>query len=286
MSIERAHHEKVVKYYDLAQRFYELLWCGETMGLHYGIWTPDTKNRKEAIIKENEILADLTEAKNGDLVLDAGCGVQGSGVWLAKNRGAKVVGLNIARSQLKIGNDLAQKRGAFPQLDFVQGDFQILPFVDNSFDVFWSLESIEHATNIDGLIEEAARVTRPGGRIAIAATFKGRENISEEEQRQLQVGFDVAGAFNDFRTAYTVAEVMREKGFANVTNFDRTKDVMKSAREMTRMCRWGLPVAKVLAALHAVSPIIAQNNQWGLYQEELFKSGATSYNILIGQKPK
>lgn len=286
MNAERLHREKVIQYYDLAQRFYELLWCGDTMGLHYGIWTPDTKNRKEAIIKENEILADLTGVKNGDLVLDAGCGVQGSGVWLAKNRGAKVVGLNIVRSQLKIGKDLAQKRSVSSKLDFVQGDFHILPFADNSFDVFWSLESIEHATNIEGFIGEAYRVTRPGGRIAIAATFRGRKDISEKEQRQFQVGLDVSGAFNDFRTANAVGEVMRAKGFTNVTNFDRTENVMKSAREMTRMCRWGLPVAKVLATFGAVSPIIAKNNQWGLYQEELFKSGATSYNILVAQKPK
>lgn len=285
MSIERAHREKIVRYYDLAQRFYELLWCGDTMGLHYGIWTPDTKNRKEAIIKENEILADLTEVKNGDLILDAGCGVEGSGVWLAKNRGAKVVGLNIVPSQLKIGEDFAQKKGVSPQLDFTQGDFQTLPFADNSFDVFWFLESIEHATDIDNLIKEAFRVTRPGGRIAIAATFKGREDISEEEQRQLRVGLDVAGAFNDFRTADAVGKVMKEEGFVNVANFDKTEDIMRSAKEMTRMCRWGLPVAKVLATLGAVSPVIAQNNQWGLYQEKLFKSGATSYNILIGQKP-
>lgn len=286
MRNEAEHTKRVVDYYDTTQRFYELLWSGNSFGLHYGLWTADVVNRQQAILKENQTLAHLAKIDEKSVVLDAGCGVMGSGMWLAKEMGATVVGLNVVHKQLVRGKELAEKRGLLEKLPAVEGDFQRLPFTDESFDVFWSLESIEHATDIEALVNEAKRVLRPGGRMIIAATFKGRDELTTEEQRQINVGLEAAGCFNDFRTAEEVSEVLRNVGFSSVQNRDVTDQVMPSAEEIHKMCRWGFPVAKLLAALHITSPILTVNNEWGIYQKGLFKSGATSYNVLLAEKPK
>src|SRR3989344_70134 len=285
MNQEREHRQKVINYYNTAQPYYEWFWYGKSLGLHYGLWTEGVSNRQEAIIKENEVLADLARVERGDLVLDAGCGVGGSGIWLARERGARVVGFNIVKKQLTIGKELAKKRKLSESLEFVRGDYQQLPFDADTFDVFWSLESIEHATNIEQFTKEAFRVLKPGGRIVVAGTFTGRKDLSDEEKRQMQVGLSVAGCFTDFRIAKDVCNIASNAGFVNVRNIDHTQSVMMSSRQMTNMCRWGLPVAKTLAAINVASPILILNNQWGLYQEGLFKSGATSYNILVAEKP-
>lgn len=286
MNAEGEHRAKVTDYYNTAQIFYEHLWYGrKSLGLHYGLWTQDVANRNQAIIKENEVLADLAKVKPGHLILDAGCGVAGSGIWLAREREAEVVGLNIVHKQLTIGAGLAKKRNLLESLSFVQGDYQRLPFRSNTFDVFWSLESIEHATSIEQFTEEAFRVLKHGGRMVIAATFKGREDLSDEEQTQMKVGLDVAGCFTDFQTSNKVCDIAESVGFVNIKNIDQTALVMPSSSQMTNMCRWGLPAAKMLAALHLSSPILILNNQWGLYQEKLFLAGATSYNTLIAEKP-
>lgn len=286
MNAEREHREKVVKYYETAQPYYERFWSGKSLGLHYGLWTEGVINRQQALIKENEVLADLAKVKQGDLVLDAGCGVGGSGIWLAKERGAKVLGLNIVNKQLTIGKNLAKKRNLLESsLLFAVGDYQTLPVKSDALDVFWSLESIEHSTNIEEFTKEAFRVLKPGGRMVIAGTFTGRKELSDEEKRQMEVGLSVAGCFTDFRIAKDVCNVAKNVGFVNVENIDQTEAVMRSSREMTNMCKWGLSVAKALAAIHAASPLLILNNQWGLYQEGLFRSGATSYNILVAEKP-
>lgn len=286
MGLENEHRKKIQEYYTVAQPYYRFLWHGKALGLHYGLWTDKVSNKVEAILKENEVLADLAEVKQNDLVLDAGSGIGGSSIWLAKERGARVVGLNIVDRQLIRGRDLVDNRSLGQKVDFVKGDYQKLPFKDNTFDVFWSLESIEHATNLQDFMSEAFRVLKPGGRIAIAATFLGEKaDITQEEARQMKVGQEVAGCFNDFRSAKVDAEIMKKVGFVDVQNFDKTKLVMKSARLMTIMCKAGLPPAKILSALHIVSPILVKNNQWGTYQEGLFRSGATSYNILLAKKP-
>jgi tocopherol O-methyltransferase len=286
MGTEQEHREMIQKYYTVAQPYYRFLWHRDSLGLHYGFWEDGVKNKTEAITKENEVLADLAGIKQGDLVLDAGCGIGGSGIWLAKERGTNVVGLNIVDRQLIRGRDLVEERDLEQKIDFIKGDYQNLPFKTSSFDVFWAVESVEHATNLERFTGEAFRVLKPGGKIIIAATFLGnKKEVSSEEARKMLVGREVAGCFNDFRSAEQNVKIMKTAGFTDVQNLDKTDWIMKSARKMTRMCRLGLPVAKILSPIHNNFRIIAKNNEWGTYQEELFKSRVTSYNILLARKP-
>lgn len=285
MRQEAEHGKRVVDYYNAAQLFYEHLWYGRTaLGLHYGFWDRNVSNRKQAILRENEVLAEFANVKRGDLVLDAGSGVGGSGIWLAENRGANVVRLNIVHKQLKIGHRLAEKSKLLKSSTFVEGDYQKLPFRSSLFDVVWSLESIEHATNINAFIHEAHRVLKPDGKIIVAGTFKGRKDLSAHELDQLEVGMNAAGAFNDFRTAGEVDSSMRDEGFEMLTNLNVTNLIMESSRQMASMCRTWMPAAKAAVTLRVTPKLMLSNQHWGTYQEGLFKSGAISYNILLAQK--
>lgn len=284
--LEAEHNRRVRTYYETAQPYYKLAWHGNTYGLHYGLWTEGIRTRHEAIANENRVLADLAQIKAGEMVLDAGCGVGGSGIWLAQNRGALVVGLNIVQKQLEIGGKLVRERRLNDRIGFQLGDYQDMPFPDRSFDVVWSLESIEHATNAPRFVQESYRVLKPGGRIVVAGTFLGGADVSAEQKRQMELGQAVSGCFNDFRTAEDIAQVMRDEGFLGVGSTDVTSQVMRSSEQMTRMCRIGLPPARIVAALHLVPRVMVLNTVWGTYQEGLFKAGATSYNTLTGVKPQ
>lgn len=278
------HVKRVQNYYTDAQKYFERLW--DPTGLHYGLWTPDVKNREEAILKENEILADLADIKRGDLVGDLGCGIGGNFDSFAR-REANVVGLNIVDKQLTRGKDLIKKRNLGEKANLVKGDYQQLPFLNNVFNALVYSESVEHATDLGILYKEAFKVLKPGGKIVIAATFLGnKKDISPEEARQMLVGQSISGCFNDFRTPEANIEIMKKAGFVDLQNFIMTNLVMKQAEQMTKMCKRALPATKFLVALHLAPPFLIPNNQWGTYQEGLFKSGATSYNILLGTKPK
>lgn len=288
--VEQEHKvqlERIRKYYSTAQKYYERMWYrgNQGLGLHYGFRTKDVKNRIEAIAKENEILADLAHVEAGDLVLDAGSGVGGSGIWLAHHRGAKTYELNISHPQLLKGQQLAARNSVEDALDFTEADYHMLPFAPDSFDIFWSLESIEHSDNVGEFIKEAYRVLKPRGRAIIAGTFKGDKEPTDEQTRQLNVGFTAAGAFTDFRMSVEVADAMGVSGFSPVTNLDVTPLVMESARQMKTMCQLGLPGAQLGHRLGLVSQIMVDNTGWGVYQEGLFTSGVTSYNILVAEKP-
>lgn len=282
------HAQRIIDYYEKAHLLYFLFWHRRTFGLHYGLWEEGTKNRFEAIVKENEFLAELANVNSGDVVLDVGCGVGGSAIWVTKNIGAKVIGLNLVQKQLLDAYKIARgsKFGyhVTDKTDWVRADYHQIPFVDYSFDVIWSLESIEHATSIEEFVKEAHRVLKPGGRLIIAATLTGEVVPSDEQKCQLEVGLKTSGAFKDSKTAEEVEEIMREVGFGEINAMDLTDKVLPSAAEMTQMCRWGYPVAKALAKLRLTSPVIVMNNEWGLYQEGLFRSGVTEYNVILGKK--
>ncbi len=282
--LEFDHLSRVRDYYTEAQRFYRLAWHGNTNGLHYGIWTDGVRNLHEAILNENRVLADLARVQPGDVILDAGCGIGGSGVWLAEHRRAEVVGINIVPAQIEEATRIAKKRGLSDNLRFMLANYQDIPLPDDSVDVVWSLESIEHATDAPRFIEESYRVLKPGGRIVVAATFLGRGEVTQKEREQMELGQQVSGCFNDFRTADQIAEVMSNTGFSGVRNINATKQVMRSSRRMTIMCKAGLIPARVVGALGLVSRAMVLNEVWGTYQEGLFKSGATSYNLLYGLK--
>jgi len=276
---------RVKDYYNVAQKYYERIWYrgNRGLGLHYGFWTEGAKGRVDALLQENEILAYVAKIKPGDMVLDAGCGVGGSAIWLAKNKGAKVIGLNIVRGQLEKGQKLSQEKVPTNSPEFIQADYQHLPF-KGAFDVFWFLESIEHSDDVRGLIEEAFVSLKPGGRAVIAGTFRGSREPNGRQKRQLDTGFRAAGAFNDFHSAEEVATFLEQGGFGHIQNIDTTNFVMKSAKQMQTMCQLALPGAKTGHRMGIISQIMVDNTAWGTYQAGLFENKVTSYNVLIAQK--
>jgi SAM-dependent methyltransferase len=96
----------------------------------------------------------------GTVLLDAGCGA-GMALQMAAARGASVSGFDAAESLLAIG------RERVPKATFEQGDLEVLPFADASFDVVTGFNSFQYAGNPARALAEARRVTKTGGAVAI-----------------------------------------------------------------------------------------------------------------------
>src|SRR5260221_1249997 len=97
----------------------------------------------------------------GRTLLDIGCGA-GDFVGMVGGLGAKASGLDASAPLIEI----AQARN--PTARFRVGDMQHLPFPDATFDVVTAFNSLHFAADPARTIAEAIRVTRLGGRIAVA----------------------------------------------------------------------------------------------------------------------
>ena len=110
------------------------------------------------------------EVHPGDRVLDAGCG-EGRHCFGCLERGAEVVGLDLDFASMRdAAKRLARRAAELGSVGtMVQGDTFHLPFPDDHFDRVICSEVMEHVHDYTAAARELARVTRPGGRLAIIA---------------------------------------------------------------------------------------------------------------------
>ncbi len=115
---------------------------------------------------------------DGQWVLDAGCG-EGRHCFGCLERGAHVVGLDLDFGSLR---DASKRlRGRARELrragEMAQGDTFHLPFRDRTFDRIICSEVMEHVHDYRGAARELARVTKPGGRVAVTIPTTTSENL-------------------------------------------------------------------------------------------------------------
>lgn len=112
-----------------------------------------------------ETLCESAELAAGDRVLDVACG-NGNAALAAAHRFCRVVGLDYVPALLERGRERAAAERL--EIDFVEGDAEMLPFPADSFDAAVSTFGVMFAPNQERAARELVRVVRPGGRIALA----------------------------------------------------------------------------------------------------------------------
>jgi malonyl-CoA O-methyltransferase len=98
-------------------------------------------------------------------VLDVGCGTGRHALWLAA-AGASVTAVDFSEGMLA----QARAKSGASSINFVSHDLhQPLPFPTGTFNVVVSGLVLEHLRELDGFLNEAHRVIRPGGRAVVSA---------------------------------------------------------------------------------------------------------------------
>src|SRR5512133_475376 len=153
---------------------------------------------------------DLAALAPGEQVLDLGSG-SGTDVFCAAvqvGASGHVVGVDFTDEQLGKATRLRDRDG-FTQAEFVEASIDALPFEDASFDAVISNGVINLSPIKHRALAEAARVLRPGGRLAIADIVSGRP-LKERTRRNVELwAACIAGAIP--RGAYL--EALEENGF-------------------------------------------------------------------------
>jgi SAM-dependent methyltransferase len=118
------------------------------------------------------------DVEPGERLLDAGCG-EGRHCFGALERGAHVVGLDLDFASLRAAAGGLRDRGR--QLDrlgaMIQGNTFQLPFRDGTFDKVICSEVMEHVHDYTAAARELARVTRPGGMVAVTIPTATSEHL-------------------------------------------------------------------------------------------------------------
>jgi arsenite methyltransferase len=175
---------------------------------------PITTNLYDAtqagLIPEEALLASLgcgnptalARLNAGEIVLDLGSGGGIDVLLSAKRVGAtgKAYGLDMTDEMLALANENRRKAGA-ENVEFLKGEIENIPLPDNSVDVIISNCVINLSADKDGVLREAFRVLKPGGRFAVSDVVTRGEMAPEIRQSVLAWVGCIAGALeeNDYR---------------------------------------------------------------------------------------
>ena len=153
---------------------------------------------------------DLAALAPGDEVLDLGSGSGTDAFCAAVQVGAsgRVVGVDFTDEQIGKATRLRDRDG-FSQVEFAEASIDALPFEDGVFDVVISNGVINLSPTKQRVFAEAARVLRPGGRLAIADIVSGKP-LKERTRRNVELwAACIAGAIP--RNSYL--ETIEDAGF-------------------------------------------------------------------------
>lgn len=182
-------NQQIQAFYDASSGLWEQIW-GEHM--HHGYYGADgtlQKDRREAQIDLIEELLKWADVQQASEILDVGCGIGGSSLYLAARYRASATGITLSPKQASRATERARAAGLVASTRFLVADALNMPFADDSFDFVWSLESGEHMPDKVKFLQELCRVLKPGGKL-LMVTWCHRptdpQPLTADEQKHLQ----------------------------------------------------------------------------------------------------
>ena len=276
-------NKDIENYYDQTEVHYRMHWkLEEGMGLHYGIWDEHTKNLAQAVLNSNNLLMNLGEIKATDLVLDAGCGIGGSSVYLAKNKGCQVRGITLSKKQVGTASKLAADLGLADKIQISQQDYTATNFAANTFDIAWCIESMETATDKTLFFNEMARIIKPGGKILVADIFKPESyNISNEKDMQVMLN---GWAMSDILSISELHDTAGKHGFKVSKLVNVSKNVLKSVNRMYLASIAGAVGTTVYNMFYNASYFSKIHYKTGFAQKRAYHKNKWGYYLVVCEK--
>lgn len=270
-------NKEIAEYYDSHQSLYSRFWS--PTALHYGFWYYDTKNLAEAITNTNKFVADALAINSGDVVLDAGCGVGGTSMYIAEATGARVEGITLSNVQLKIAGGRASRLPTSRLLNFSQQDYTRTSFKENAFSKVFGIESICHAQEKIDFLKEAYRIMKPGGKIAVVDAFLSKNDLSTEETK-IYTKFIEGWVVPNLATKDGFSEDLTQAGFRNVVFHDMQDKIKKSSEKLYYYSLLTHPVNFIGSKLGLI-----RENFSVRYQKALFERRIAIYGVFVAEKP-
>jgi phosphoethanolamine N-methyltransferase len=177
------------------------------------------------------------------LVLDIGCGLGGVDFVLAREFGARVIGLDVEAPVVERAVERVAKAGLGDRIEIRCFTPGTLPIDDASVDVVFGKDSWIHVKDKVPFFAEAFRVLAPGGRLVAGDWMKGPGPHSAD----MLYWFETEGLTFHMETQQRYGEILRSVGFVDVEILDIAADYRAMAHAEYESTRGTLKDAMIEA---------------------------------------
>ncbi|MGE5225719.1 MAG: class I SAM-dependent methyltransferase [Planctomycetaceae bacterium] len=166
-TVPRGPLARTVEHYDLGNRFFAL-WLDPTMTYSSAVFARPEMSLEEAQREKYRRLAEAAGLREGEHVLEIGCGWGGFAVWAAERLGCRVTAITVSAEQRDHVDKLLADRGLRDRVEVRLEDFRA---TGGTFDRVVSIEMIESIpqTLWRPYFRRLRDLTRPGGTIGLQA---------------------------------------------------------------------------------------------------------------------
>jgi tocopherol O-methyltransferase len=183
--------KQIQEFYDASSSLWEQIWGEHMHHGYYGETGKERKERRQAQIDLIEELLKWADVQEAQQILDVGCGIGGSSLYLAEKFHASATGITLSPVQANRAIARAEAAGLSSRTAFQVADALNMPFADQSFDLVWSLESGEHMPDKQKFLQECYRVLKPGGKLIMVTwchrpTDAPSQPLTADEQKHLE----------------------------------------------------------------------------------------------------
>lgn len=257
----------------------------ESLAYHFGYYDERARTHGRALLRMNEVMADLVGLGPEDRVVDLGCGIGGSTIWMARERGVAAVGVDISEAQVRRAGRTAARRGVDGRVEFLAADSVRTGLPDETFDVAWEQESFLHVPDKPAWLAEAHRLLRPGGRLVMEELIRPAEPHTPDDERMIRKWLD--GAFiPDLAKRMEIEAWAREAGFADVRVTDVSANAAPSLDRMRRSLTLLAPVVALARRLRLRTEMQQRVTEGFLSMTHAFRAGLWSVELVTARKPR
>ncbi len=288
--------QKIQRFYDESSPLWERSWGEHMHHGYYGSTGQHKKNRRQAQIDLIEEALKWANVRSADTILDVGCGIGGSTLYLAEKFSAKAVGITLSPVQAQRAGERANEKGIAlkawenfadinaPAVQFQVADALATPFPDHTFDFIWSMESGEHMPDKQSFLRECYRLLKPGGTFLMATwCHRSTDNLAgaltNSEKQHLDWLYQL------YHLPYVISlpaytELAAQVGFTNLTAADWStqveffwQDVVQSALNLEAIAGIVQAGAETVRGTAAIALMTTG-----------FRRGLIRYGLLSGSK--
>ena len=157
--------KNISHHYDLGNQFYKY-WLDKSMTYSSAIFNAKNDNLELAQNNKYQKLADLTSVKNGDNILEIGCGWGGFSEFLAKNYDCKITALTISKEQFQFTTERMKKANLTSKVTVVFSDYRN---IQGKFDKVLSIEMFEAVGREywKTFFEKIRTILKPNGNVGL-----------------------------------------------------------------------------------------------------------------------